>query len=645
MSWADFDPVDSDVKVFEQRYKWVYLTIVLAVSVLILRLWFLQITSGSEMRLFSEKNRIKESKVMAPRGIIYDSDGRMLAENIPGFEAVITPQYTKDLKATAHAVAKTLKLDAKDIIEKVKSSRAQSGTFFPCRIKDNLNRNEVFQLKMLRRDHPGLDIRQVIVRNYPLSEMASHVLGYVGEISKEQIKSFNEKNPGPIPYSQGDVIGKNGIERSLETSIRGIDGISFTQVDAMGREASQAKVTVFGRVFEDEKAISGNLIHTTIDMDIQRASYQAFVDRKRTGGLIAMRPTGEILALVSFPAFDPNVLSRGVDSKTWNQLIKDPMKPLTNKVLQFHNSPGSSFKPFVAMAGLAEKVVNPHEKQLSPGFITFGRRVYHDHQKGGHGYINLFQALERSSNVYFYRLGIDLGIDKMHAYISRLGIGQKTGIELDGEVAGLMPSADWKKTELGEVWQGGENLSTAIGQGFVLTTPIQMAKAYAAIGLEGKLYQPYLVSKVIAPGGQVVLEKSPQLLDDLTRPDANGLRVPREAFQDVKRGLWRVSNGEAGTARWYKVPGVEMGGKTGTSQIMSMNAEQLFAKCDERPLEQRHHGWFVAMAPVDKPEIVVAVFAEHACAGSSGAAPLARDVMKAYFDKYPPQKLAEVKPK
>lgn len=627
---------DEDIKLLETRFRVLYVAIGCALFLFIIRLWYLQITNGQELRQFSERNRIKESKIMAPRGIIFDHQGKILAENIPGFEAVIVPQYTKDLEGTAQKVSEVLSIPAKTIVNKVQQSRRQSGSFFPCRIKDNLSRDEVFRLKILRLDHPGLDIRQVIVRNYPLREQSAHVLGYVGEVSREQLKSLNDKNPGPTPYQQGDLIGKSGIEKSFQSSIRGIDGIQFTQVDAMGREASSSSVTIFGRQIEDEKSSPGNLIYTTLDMDIQKAAFQAFVDKERTGALVAMRPTGEILAWVSYPSFDPNSFATGISSDLWKSLMNDPKKPLTNKVIQYHNSPGSTFKPFVALAGLAEKAVDPREKQYSPGTLKFGRRIYHDHQKGGHGYIDMYQALEKSSNVYFYRLGIELGIERMHEHIARLGIGQKTGIELEGEVSGLMPSPEWKKKALGEPWQPGENLSTAIGQGFVLTNLLQMASGFATIATAGKRYRPFIIERVTTPEGMTIIQKKPELVDDLTQPNSNGKSISKINFEHVQKGLWRVSNGEAGTARGHKVPGIEISGKTGTSQIMSMNSDQLFAKCDQRPREQRHHGWFISYAPSENPQIVVAVFAEHACAGSSGAAPLAKEVIKAYATKFLP---------
>ncbi|MCB0357014.1 MAG: penicillin-binding protein 2, partial [Bdellovibrionales bacterium] len=253
--------------------------------------------------------------------------------------------------------------------------------------------------------------------------------------------------------------------------------------------------------------------------------------------------------------------------------------------------------------------------------------------------------IERSSNIFFYKMGISLGIDKMYQYASALGIGHKTGIQLSNEVPGLMPNSEWKKQQYGEEWQPGENLSNAIGQGFVLTTPLQMVLAFNAIGTEGKLYKPFIVKQLTDHKNQIIKEFSSEMVKDLSQVDENGFFIDKENFKIVKEGMRRVANGEHGTARWYKIPGIEIAGKTGTAQVRSFTADQIYEKCDERPIEERHHGWFVGFAPAEYPEITVAVLAEHACHGSTGGAPVVRDVIKAYFEKYHPEKLKDKKSK
>ncbi|MES3038460.1 MAG: penicillin-binding transpeptidase domain-containing protein, partial [Bdellovibrionota bacterium] len=261
---------------------------------------------------------------------------------------------------------------------------------------------------------------------------------------------------------------------------------------------------------------------------------------------------------------------------------------------------------------------------------------YHDSIKGGHGNVTVYQAIEESSNVFFYKMGIALGVDKMYDYLSLLGIGIKTGIELAREVPGLMPNSAWKKAAIGEEWQGGENLSTAIGQGFVVTTALQMAIAYNAIGTEGKVVKPFIIHKVVDQEGKTLHETFPKMLRDLTQIQGNGIKIDLKTFKIVKEGMRRVANGAKGTARYWKIPGVEMAGKTGTAQVMGFSADQIYSSCMSRPVHQRHHGWYIAYAPAEKPEITVAFLAEHSCHGNTGAAPVVRDVMETYFRKYHP---------
>ncbi|MCB0408119.1 MAG: penicillin-binding protein 2, partial [Bdellovibrionales bacterium] len=307
-----------------------------------------------------------------------------------------------------------------------------------------------------------------------------------------------------------------------------------------------------------------------------------------------------------------------------------------NKVIQDHYPPGSTFKPIVALAALEENVIGPNTLVYSPSQIRFGRRFYHNHSRTNYGEINVKQALEVSSNIFFYKMGISLGINNIAKYAKALGIGQKTDIQLGNEVSGLMPTEEWKKEALGEEWQPGENLSNAIGQGFVLTTPLQMVLAYNAIGQNGKLYKPMLVKQVISHQNKVVQTFDSQLVRDLMKPDHEGAKplLSERSLKTVREGMRRVANGDRGTARWWKVPGIELAGKTGTVQVRSFSADQIYDKCLERPLNQRHHGWFIAFAPAENPVITVAVLAERACAGSSGGAPIVRDVIQAFMEKY-----------
>lgn len=629
-----------EAKEYQPRYRIFYIAITVAFTIFTARLWYLQVISGTELRAFSEKNRVKQNKIQAPRGLMLDRDGKVLVENLPGFEAVLSPQYIEDLESLAKVVAPILGTEPDKVIQRVQKSRRVNGPFSIVRLKENLSRDEVVRLKRIRLDTPGLEIRESIMRHYPLIENGAQLFGYVGEISKKQIPILNELHKGKLKFEQGDIIGKANLEETLERDIRGTDGISFIQVDAHGRETTTQTPNIYGEQIQDQIPIHGNNAILTIDRDIQEAAYKSLADLKRIGAVVAMKTNGEILAWLSSPGYDPNEFSAGISNTTWSRLINDPFKPLRNKAIQDHHPPGSTFKPFVALAALQEKVITPTTVVSAPGVFWFGRRPYHDHNKNGHGNITVYEAIERSSNVFFYKMGIALGIDKMYDYISLLGIGSKTGIELKREVPGIMPSSAWKKATLGEEWQGGENLSTAIGQGFVNVTALQMAIAYNAIGTEGKVVKPFIIKKIVDQEGKVLKENFPQVIRDLQQTQPNGIRISEETFKVVKEGMRRVANGERGTAKHWKVPGVEMAGKTGTAQVMGFSADQIYVKCEGRPVHQRHHGWYIAWAPADKPEITVAGLAEHACHGSTGAAPIVRDIMLAYFQKYHPELIA-----
>lgn len=652
---------EQEAKEYLPHFKWLYAIITCIFVIIFCRLWYLQVVQGSVLRTFSERNRIKETSIAAPRGVILDRGGSVLVDNLPGFEAVITPQYASNLKETAQVIERLLSIPAKNTLKKVKRSRRQNGPFFPVRIQDNLTREEVFRLKLIRLDHPGLEIRQTIVRHYPLESNGAQLFGYVGEISKRQLPIINKKLPEDFPkLSQGDIIGKSGLEETYDQQLRGQTGVSFLEVDARGRELSKGNANVaqvFGKMDRFRPAQPGSNLQLTIDIDVQKAAFESFKRLDRIGSLVAVTPEGEIVAWLNNPSYNPNDFSTGISSRLWKKLVNDPFHPLRNKVIQDHHSPGSTFKPVVAIAGLEEKVITPQTTYRCGGSMRFGRRSYHCWLRGGHGNVNLRQAIEQSCNIFFYKLGSALGIDKIAKYASALGIGNRTGIKLFNEVPGLMPDTHWKIENRGEEWQPGENLSNAIGQGFILTTPLQMALAYSAIATHGKLAKPRLIRKMIDSQGAVLSKTQPEWAKDLglknlekapektaTPPTSfENLKISKSTFDEVKEGMRLVANGKKGTARYWKIPGVEIAGKTGTGQLLSFSADQIYSECKERPIHQRHHGWFVGYAPADNPVLTVAVLAEHSCSGSSGAAPIVRDVLKAYLEKHYPEKLKTVK--
>jgi penicillin-binding protein 2 len=626
-----------EAKDYQPRYRLIYSLIGVTFIVFALRLWVLQVVNGAELRQFSEQNSIRETKIPAPRGIIYDRNGEVLVENLPGFEVNLSPQYVTNLEETAEALGLALNVPASTVMQLVQKSRRINGPFRPVRIKENLTRDDIFNIEVLKQDYTGIDIKETVLRAYPLKENGAQFFGYVAEISKRQLPRLNEKFLAVgVKFQQGDLIGTIGLEEIYDLQLRGKDGISVAQLDAHGRQAYGDPMGLLGSMGGISPATPGNNVILTIDKDIQEAAWKAFVEGNRIGGAIAMKANGEILAWVSAPSFDPNEFSTGISPDLWRRLVNDPDKPLRNKPIQDHNSPGSTFKPLVAMAALAENVITPNTIVSCPGVLRFAGRPYHDHLRGGHGNLNVTQAVERSSNVFFYKMGIALGIDKMFKVCDAFGIGRKTGIELLGERAGLMPSNQWKKSTIGEEWQPGENLSVAIGQGFVLSNPLQMAVAYNAIGTEGKVVKPFVVKRVLSAENKLIREFEPTVLRDLTDPSAD-FHIRKDVFKSVKEGLRLVVNGERGTARASRLKYIEIAGKTGTSQVMNFSADQIYASCEARPKYQRHHGWFIGYAPADNPEIAFGVLAEHACHGSSGAAPIAKAMVAAYVAKYRPE--------
>ncbi len=630
-----------EAREFQGRYRTLYIFITFVISVFFLRLIWLQVISGNELRQYSEKNRIKQNKIFAPRGLILDREGKALIENLPGFEVLVSPQYIENMKFLADTVGPILGMEPAKVVEKIQRNKRLNGPFATVRLKDNLSREEVFRLKRIRLDTPGLEIRESILRHYPLNENGSQLFGYVGEISKLEIPKLNEKYKNVLAFEQSDIVGKSGLEEYLEKDIRGADGVSFIQVDAHGRETITEIPNIYGEQIKNQEPTHGHSAYLTLDRDLQDAAYKAMASRNRIGGVVAMKSNGEILAWLNTPAFNPNDFATETSSKIWNKLTSDPFKPFRNKVIQDHFAPGSTFKPLVALAALQDKVITDKTILYAPGKFYFGGRPYHNHNKNGEGYINVYDALERSSNVFFFQLGIKLGVDKMYNYISLLGLGARTKIEMDREAAGRLPNSEWKKSARGEEWQPGENLSTAIGQGYVTVTPLQMAIAYNAIATEGKVVKPFIVKKVVDLDGKILLERFPEVVRDVTLPQPNGYKIDAETFKIVKEGMRRVANGAAGTARSLKIPGVQMAGKTGTAQVMSFSADQIYSLCENRPMQTRHHGWYIGWAPWDKPEITVAVLAQHSCHGNSGAGVVVRDIMEAYFRKYHPDLVAE----
>ncbi len=624
---------------FDRNFVAAKVFILIFILILSSRLWYLQIIHGEEFREFSTQNLLKSSDVYAPRGTIFDRDGRVLVENLPAYKAIITPQYTVDLESLAADLAPALSLEKEDIVTKVKRSRSLNGPFFPVDIKRHLTRDELFDVELVKLDHPGLQAQEFILRYYPFGPQLAHTLGYVREISKKEIPRLNELYDNKIKFKQKDIIGKKGLEEAFDINLRGRKGKSFVIVDAKGQERSQRTINAIGEILKNTPATPGEDIYTTLDIDLQKAASESFERHERVGSLIAMTPQGEILAWVSYPSFDPNVFSKRVSPEIWRGWVNNEDRPLRNKAIQDHYAPGSTFKPIVALSGLQNGAIKSNQYVYAPSQYRLGRRVFHDHTQTGQGYIEVREALERSSNVFFYKLGKELGPDKMAKTAYALGLGKPTGIPISGEVSGHVPTRAWKKERWGEPWQDGESLNTAIGQGHVLVTTIQLAQAYSAIALGGAVYKPQIIKKLEAPPNSAVAVESrifdPLLIRHLAEDKEEEYFVDAKHFKTVQEGLWQVVNGNQGTARRtkFKEP-FSVAGKTGTAQVRRFSADQIYKPCPKRTKKEKHNGWFVGYGSYkDEPKITVAVFTEHSCT-SAAAVPIAKDVFEAYFKKY-----------
>lgn len=604
--------------------------IIIGCFVLILaRLWFLQIYQGDLFYQFSIENRLRKEVIKAPRGMIFSRNSELLTDNIPRFDAIVIPQYLKNKNVTLNKLANVLGMSLEDVKKILKKNRTQA-RYRPVTIKKNISLKEVSIIETENSKMPGVRVQTFISREYRDGETGAHLLGYISEINQRQLPKY--RNRDGYDYKLGDFIGQAGIEEKFDLQLRGEDGYEFVEVDARGRMRRNIRSNTLFSGIENKRAIPGNNIRLTVDRDMQLAAFKALEDK--VGSAVAVDVnTGEILTMVSRPAFDPTKFSKGLTKEYWSSLVNDDRNPLRDRTIQEHYAPGSTFKTITAIAALEEGIVKADQELKCGGTYRLGRRVYHDWKRGGHGLTDVYKALRRSVDVYFYQIATQIDIDVLAKYAKMFGLGEKTGISLSRETSGLIPTKEWKKKRFGEEWQLGENLSCAIGQSYVLATPLQLSLAYATIANGGTLYRPYLIKEIFSNSGEIVEEIQPKV--------AGKVDVSEDTLKAVRRGLYEVVNNRRGTAYWYRGIGLEMAGKTGTAQVRSMSSKELFSRCEDMPYKDRHHGIFVGYAPYDNPKIAVAAVVEHGCHGSSAAAPVVRDVITTYMKKYMPEDYAK----
>jgi penicillin-binding protein 2 len=571
--------------------------------VLLMRLWYLQIIKSEDFQNLSENNRLRLVPVAASRGTILDRNGDILVDNLPSFSIAVTPQEVTDKEGLLKSLSRLVGMNEADLTEKWDKARKRN-RYQPIILASNITRDQLEILEENRLFLPGLDVEVHPIRAYSHGLLGAHLFGHLGEISEQEMGTDRFKR-----YNPGDYVGKSGIERYWEKELHGADGGRQIEVDAMGR---------FLRTVSERSPTTGNSLVLTVDLALQKAAESAFGEQ--AGAAVALDVnSGEVLAFVSNPSFDPALFAGRLPVETWNKYLNDKRHPLENKALKGQYPPGSTFKIITAIAGLEEGLVNENTTVTCTGSYKFGNRSFGCWKRKGHGTVNLRKAIRESCDVYFYRLGEQLGVDKIASYAKKFGLGEPLGIGLESEKAGLIPTTAWKLKRFGKKWLSGETLSVAIGQGYVLTTPLQLAEMIAEVANEGTVYEPHLVKKIVSPEGKVLQEFPPTVVRRVS--------CKAETWQAVKKGLFAVVNEPGGTGAVARLYEVKVAGKTGTSQVVKLR--------DRRgaiPYQYRDHALFVAFAPYDKPEIAVAVVVEHGEHGGSAAAPIASKILRTYFE-------------
>lgn len=601
----------------ESRFLAASILVVGAALLLWLRIWHLQIYRGDYYRRVSENNRIRKIDIPGPRGILYDSWGRVILGNTPSSDLIVVPQYLRDKDKTFEVLSRLLH-QPKDIFDrKFKFAKAQP-RFMPITMIRNLSQHEVSIIESNRLFLPGIEIRTTARREYN-PDVSPHMLGYLGEVNPAALDDLNEKHK-ESPYNIGDLVGKQGLEARLETYLRGRRGYKIIQVDAFGRASNPNRQDWQLPLVPAE---AGANVELTIDLELQQAVGQAF--NGKNGAVVVMDPnSGAILAMTSQPSWDPYMYQRGMSGEEFRALALDPLHPFMDKTTGGEFAPGSTYKAIVALAGLQEGVINSNKSYFCGGSFSLGTQTFGCHKKEGHGTVSLRRALMQSCDVYFYHVGIELGVDRIATYASALGLGQKLGLDLNMERPGLVPTEAWKLATHKEPWAAGETPPIAIGQGYNLLTPLQMASVYSTLANKGNIWKPYLVKRISSHLGQFIEERKPQLIRKVEG-------ISTQSFDLVQQGLEAVVMDEEGTGKKARVPGVRIAGKTGSVQVVNLKKNK---NQTDVSILWKEHAMFASFAPVDKPEIVVAVISEHDDKGGGGAAaaPVAGRILNAYFD-------------
>jgi len=602
-----------EVVVFRSRLMLSGFFIVLAFAVLLGRFTWLQVVQREYYHTLAEANRISVVPVVPNRGLILDRNGEVLAANYSAYTLEVTPSRVANLDRAIDELAAVIDVSPRDR-RRFKKLQEESKNFESLPIRTRLTEEEVAKFAVNRYRFPGFEIKARLFRSYPQGEVASHAIGYIGRINDADVKRIEAAGLA-TNYKGTDHIGKLGIEGAYEKELHGVTGSEQVEIDAGGRAI---------RSLERSEPQSGNNLYITIDLELQKIAEQAFQDFK--GALVAIDPrNGEVLALVSRPDFDPNLFVDGIDPQNWDALNNSPDKPLNNRALRGQYPPGSTIKPFMALAALEYKKRSPEFTISDPGYFSLAgvAHRYRDWKPGGHGLVNLHKSIVVSCDTYYYGLANELGIDAIHNFLTRFGFGSRTGIDIDGELAGLAPSQDWKWERFHQKWYAGDTVSVGIGQGYMLATPLQLAAAVATIANNGVLVHPHLLKSVQDARSQEVREWKPDGPVQTVAVKPEYLALVRDAMADVTKPGGTAA--QAGAGAPYSIAA-----KTGTAQVVAMKQNE---KYDEKRLRQEHwdHALLIAFAPADDPKLALAILVENGKHGGTTAGPIAREVFDYYL--------------
>ena len=607
-----------ETQIFNQRILIAGVVMVLLLILLLSRLVYLQITNQKHYSTLSDNNRVSIRPIPPTRGLIFDRNGILLAQNLPSFTLEIVVEHVDDLDKTLEHLGELIRISKEDL-KRFHKNRRKKRRFEGIPLRYRLNDEEVAKISVMLNDLPGVNINAQLSRHYPQGKLASHAVGYVSRINERELRKLNASN-----YSATTHIGKVGIERTYEDLLHGQVGFQHVETNAQGRIL---------RVLDRTLPISGKNLYLNLDSKVQAIAEQSLADNN--GALVAIDPrNGAVLAMVSMPVYDPNLFVHGISSKNYKLLSSSPERPLFNRALRGQYPPGSTIKPFIGLAGLELKLLQSHDELNCPGWYMLknDERRYRDWKKHGHKKTDLIKAITESCDVYFYDLALTLGIDNMSSYLAQFGLGQKTGIDLRGELSGLNPSREWKRRNRNLPWFPGETLITGIGQGFMLMTPLQLANATAAISKMGKHFKPRMVYGIQdQQNSQIVKTKTEPLKSVPINDEKNWLTVIK-AMKNVVYGVHGTARGIRHNLKYT------IAGKTGTAQVFGIAQDAEYKK-EEIAKKLQDHALFIGFAPYENPRIVVALIVENGGHGGSAAAPIVRKVMDQYLLNNPDKKV------